>query len=394
MAATSGPKDVVLILDLSGSMGSANRMALMQDAAKQVVGTLTIHDYVNVVPFSSSANILLGTTLLQATTANKDKLLNAIDNLALGGYTNFEAGFRKAFQLFGSIEHTSNCHKAILFLTDGQRTAGEDVPALYTTITSLNAQHNATVFAYSLGSGASQTVPHAIACQNNGVWASVPDGGDLRGSMSAYYEYFALLRSEKTTASVWVELYMDATGAGEMTTVSKAVYDTTVWPHRLIGVLGLDVLASDLRKLEADYNNLLKALVFRSNRCPLISVDECDLEYVRLVDFNAASGTSSETNRLCGTTLNCSTPQPDTFPLAGYPDWRDVVANRKYEPNAICVGCVSAGAVAGIVIAALVVLTAAVIGFVYLARHLENRRIRRRDDAAHGRGREMKVARA
>lgn len=342
VAATSGPKDVVLVLDVSGSMANANRMVIMKAAAKQVVETLTIHDYVNVVVFSTQANVLIGTTLLQATTYNKDQLLKAIQNLQIGGSTNFEAGFRAAFSLFkGGVEFTSACNKALLFLTDGALSSGQNVPALYTTIATLNAPHNATVFSYSLGSGASQVVPHTISCQNNGMWTAVPDGGDLRGSMSAYYEYFALLRSELTSApAVWVELYTDATGAGEMTTVSKAVYDTTVQPRRLMGVLGMDVLASDLRKLEANYDNLLQALVFRSNICPTLSVDECNLEYVRLVDFNADSDISSEINRLCGTTLNCTTPPRDVIPLAGYPDWRYVVAGRDYKSNTVCAKCI------------------------------------------------------
>jgi hypothetical protein len=53
--ASSGPKDVVLVLDISGSMAEFDRISLMKDAAKTVLASLTINDYVNVVVFSSGA---------------------------------------------------------------------------------------------------------------------------------------------------------------------------------------------------------------------------------------------------------------------------------------------------------------------------------------------------
>ena len=37
------------------------------------------------------------------------------------------------------------------------------------------------MFTYALGSGAEKTVTKNIACQNRGVFYSIPDGGDLKG---------------------------------------------------------------------------------------------------------------------------------------------------------------------------------------------------------------------
>ena len=56
VAAATGPKDVVLVLDVSGSMSqqassltSETRLEMMQKAAKQVLKKLTHNDYVAVV---------------------------------------------------------------------------------------------------------------------------------------------------------------------------------------------------------------------------------------------------------------------------------------------------------------------------------------------------------
>jgi secreted protein with Ig-like and vWFA domain len=52
----SGPKDVILIIDKSGSMQRESRMGYAKDAAIGVVNSLTNVDYVSVVTFSTAAS--------------------------------------------------------------------------------------------------------------------------------------------------------------------------------------------------------------------------------------------------------------------------------------------------------------------------------------------------
>merc|ERR1719359_287117 len=53
--AASGPKDVILVLDTSGSMGNTGRMKKMQEAVGWVINTLSKYDRAAVVSFSSTA---------------------------------------------------------------------------------------------------------------------------------------------------------------------------------------------------------------------------------------------------------------------------------------------------------------------------------------------------
>jgi len=60
VAATSGPKDVILILDISASMDNFKRLKLAINAAKSVISTLTFADFgkfftVNNFPWVSSS---------------------------------------------------------------------------------------------------------------------------------------------------------------------------------------------------------------------------------------------------------------------------------------------------------------------------------------------------
>jgi hypothetical protein len=79
VAATSGPKDVVIVIDKSGSMTIEDRIGLTIDAVKSVLVTLSANDFVAVVVFDDVGQQLCDDTtglkcgmLSQATSVNKD----------------------------------------------------------------------------------------------------------------------------------------------------------------------------------------------------------------------------------------------------------------------------------------------------------------------------------
>ena len=124
IAASSGPKNVVLVLDTSGSM-LGRRLNLMKEAAKQVIKTLTVGDRIAIVHFSDSATIIGqdDTFLLTASLENKGMLEQRIDDLVASGTTNFRDAFKAAFKVMNDSidqEFHVDCTTAILFLTDGK----------------------------------------------------------------------------------------------------------------------------------------------------------------------------------------------------------------------------------------------------------------------------------
>ena len=64
---------------------------------------------------------------MRAKAENKETVLRALEESSHGGLTNFEAAFDKAYDLFQSSKTTeisSNCHRAVLFLSDGVPSKG------------------------------------------------------------------------------------------------------------------------------------------------------------------------------------------------------------------------------------------------------------------------------
>ena len=186
-AAASGPKDVVLVIDTSGSMaGNLNRMA--RNAAKLVIDTLTEVDYVTIVRYSTDASAS-SSTLEQATDANKTALKVWIDNnIDASGKTNFRAAFEKAWEVVDATNASSGCNRIMLFLSDGAPIPAwtdSDSDSLMTKAASYDPPMH--VLTYGLGEGAQADVLKDIACRGNGIYYSVT-ASTIANTMASYFQ--------------------------------------------------------------------------------------------------------------------------------------------------------------------------------------------------------------
>lgn len=135
VAASSGPKDVILLIDTSDSMTfsleerpSVTRWDITRDALLKIVGTFGPEDYINIVTFNNlEPTILLDeksprdtNVLFQATEENIARLRDAIKGIIPDQGTDFRSGFATAFDIliasekesdFDDIPPTSQCEK-------------------------------------------------------------------------------------------------------------------------------------------------------------------------------------------------------------------------------------------------------------------------------------------
>lgn len=302
VAASSGPKDVVLVIDTSGSMDDYGRMDLAKDASKTIIDTLTVADRVAIVSFSDVASQVGGyTTLIRATSENKQLLKDAIDDLVPNGATNFYDAFETAFDSLDSTiskDATTGCNVAVLFMTDGQITVGpsaEEVIGLVNERTEQFAEkyndRKATIFTFSLGYQADHDITKRIACSTNGVWTPVDDfSDDLVSAMGSYYKLFALGLGEggNEDFAAWVEPYEFANPKGKLgTTVAVPVYDRSVSPALFLGVVAVDMYMAALEQVlgeDAMSSTMLKRFIMLSTaRCPKLELTECELDALRFL---------------------------------------------------------------------------------------------------------------
>ena len=233
-------------------------------------------------------------------------VVNKVRGINPSGGTNFSSGFRLAFETLKasvSAERSSGCHKAILFLTDGEMQ--DNRSSLFSLITSEMEKYSKddrpVLFTYSFGSTADKTVPKDLACQFDGIWASVDDGGDLSKSMGAYYKYFAygLSGEENDDFVAWVAPYEYSTTGELGTTASAPVYDRSVTPPVLAGVVGIDFSFAAMERAlgeegERARNDILSNIVERSAAsCPRLDLTKCQLQSLR--EFGSGDETNDAT---------------------------------------------------------------------------------------------------
>ena len=111
--------NLVLLVDISGSMQPADRLLLLKNAFRMLVGNLQPSDSVAIVTYASGSDIRLAPTKV----ANKQKILSAIDSLQAGGSTNGAAGITDAYKVAEQSFDTAAVNRVIL-ATDGDWNVG------------------------------------------------------------------------------------------------------------------------------------------------------------------------------------------------------------------------------------------------------------------------------
>jgi uncharacterized protein YegL len=308
IAGSSGPKNVVLILDTSGSMAGL-RIELMRQAATRVIETLTIADRIGLVHFSSEATVVT-TQMVIASESNKVDLLKKIQDLEAIGKTNFHDAFLDAFEMIDQTTESElhvDCNSAILFLTDGQMTdpdgiTEDDVVDLVTSeITRVQdeLQKPVLLFTYSISDNDNvHGFPKRLACASDlGVWSQIVDETLIVQSLTSYYRLFALgLGTESNSGFVaWAEPFIFFPSGVLGTTASAPVYDRSKEPPLFIGVVGFAFTLSAIDQalgVETESQETLDRVIRQSTaRCPSLNLTLCELESYR-GDGSCFSGTT------------------------------------------------------------------------------------------------------
>jgi len=300
VAGGSGRKNVIMVLDKSGSM-DGRLLGLLKEAAKRVINTLTVGDRVAIVFFDSRATLVAddGQFLFEATDENKSYLTGVVDKLEAGGATNFYDAFNKAFDVLDAStkqEFTVSCNTAILFLTDGVISPDvQPYSAVYALVDQrLTASRLLTgkpilLFTYSISADEDvHEFPSNLACTTEyGIWSRIDDEDQIVNALSSYYLLFALgLGSDANSDfAAWVEPYAYSTGGVLGTTVSVPVYDRSKSPNLFLGVIGIDMAVSTLDAAlgATDSSQSIQRLAARSvARCPELALTPCELDFYRL----------------------------------------------------------------------------------------------------------------
>ncbi|WP_437395609.1 YfbK domain-containing protein [Flagellimonas lutimaris] len=111
--------NLTFLIDVSGSMGSANKLPLLKSAFKLLVNQLREKDKVSIVVYAGAAGVVL-----KPTRGNKKmEIIKALENLYSGGSTAGGAGIELAYKL-ASKNFIKNGNNRVILATDGDFNVG------------------------------------------------------------------------------------------------------------------------------------------------------------------------------------------------------------------------------------------------------------------------------
>jgi len=113
------PANLVFLLDVSGSMQSANKLGLLKKSLSLLVSKLRAEDSIAIVVYAGASGVVLEPT----SGKHKQKITRALDQLRAGGSTNGGAGIRLAYQV-AQQAFIKNGINRILLATDGDFNVG------------------------------------------------------------------------------------------------------------------------------------------------------------------------------------------------------------------------------------------------------------------------------
>lgn len=205
-------KEVVFVLDSSGSMKSNDPNRLAIDSIAQLVYTLPSDYKAGVVTFNTDADL----TLAPVENSQREALVAQAGQTAYGGYSNAGAGLTRAVQMLLAGKAKE---KTIVLLSDGEiRLKSADATnlsqAAYQTAVGQAAQNGITVHVIGLGPELENT-DHSIfaaAVQTNGAVYHTPHAVGIQNAIDSILE--EQLHIRQSTAAI-----VDTDGSMEALTV-------------------------------------------------------------------------------------------------------------------------------------------------------------------------------
>lgn len=124
IGAANSPKDIIVLVDNSGSM-TGQRRDIAKHVVDNILETLGPNDYVNVLTFNETVNDVVScfnNTMVQANMLNIGEFRQNLEDVGTKAIANFTAALTLAFELLAQIREEgtgAHCNQAIMLVSDG-----------------------------------------------------------------------------------------------------------------------------------------------------------------------------------------------------------------------------------------------------------------------------------
>jgi Ca-activated chloride channel family protein len=170
------PRNLVFLLDVSGSMYDANKLPLLQASIRLLVDQLRAEDTIAIVAYAGASGVVLPPTPGR----DKQRILGAIAELRAGGSTNGAAGIELAYALARQHFDEKGINRVVL-ATDGDFNVGVTSQSALVRLIERERETGVylTVFGFGTGNYKDSTM-EKLADKGNGNYAYIDSLAEAR----------------------------------------------------------------------------------------------------------------------------------------------------------------------------------------------------------------------
>ncbi len=175
-ASTRPPSNLVFLLDVSGSMAAPNKLGLLKQAMKMLVGQLDERDRIAIVVYAGASGLVLPSTACD----DREAILDALSRLEAGGSTNGGEGIELAYETATKGFVTGGVNRVIL-ATDGDFNVGTTSQGDLVRVIEDKAKTGVflTVLGFGMGNYKDSTL-EKLADRGNGSYAYIDTLAEAR----------------------------------------------------------------------------------------------------------------------------------------------------------------------------------------------------------------------
>ncbi len=172
------PRNLVFLLDVSGSMSSPDKLPLLKHGMKLLAQQMRPQDKVAIVVYAGASGVVLEPT------SDESAVITALDRLSAGGGTNGAGGIRLAYQLARKHFDQQGINRVIL-ATDGDFNVGASSDG--ELVRMIEQERKSGVFLTVLGFGTgnlNDSMMEKLADKGNGNYAYIDSEAEARKVLS------------------------------------------------------------------------------------------------------------------------------------------------------------------------------------------------------------------
>ncbi len=237
-------KDIVFVLDTSGSMAEAGKMEKARSALLFGIRTLREGDRFNVINFAGEEH-LMENSLIAANASGKKRGEEFVGKLSPNGGTNINDSLIASLKQFNSSDRP----KMLVFMTDGLPTVGErDADKIIANVKNTN-NLDVRIFPFGFGYDVNTTLLDKLGAENSGVSDYIQPKEDLEVKVSNFFA--------RVSSPVLSDLEIDFGGA-------KTDY---MYPRKLTDLFkGMQVAIIGRYKNAGDLDNITLRLTGKTGK--------------------------------------------------------------------------------------------------------------------------------